>query len=246
MRSKEERNIYARDWYLKNKDKINGKARAKIKTKEQRDKHNLSSIKYYSKNKYKRQIYNELNKDKLKAKYKIYSENHKEKIKKYNQEYRLKNKDKLKEKGRIKYLLRKPIIQAKNKSNRDIINEKYRLYIRKRFEIDQLFKLNRRLGSLIRLNFKRKTISKKSTVLKIIGCSYQDFKIYIERQFKPWMNWENHGMYNGTLNYGWDLDHIIPISKAKTEKDIYELNHYTNFQPLDSYINRYIKKGNIK
>ena len=35
------------------------------------------------------------------------------------------------------------------------------------------------------------------------------------------MNWENYGLYNGELNYGWDIDHIIPISSAKTEEEVY-------------------------
>jgi hypothetical protein len=55
------------------------------------------------------------------------------------------------------------------------------------------------------------------------------------------MNWENRGLYNGELNYGWDVDHITPISSAKTEEDVVRLNHYTNLQPLCSYINRAIK-----
>ena len=39
------------------------------------------------------------------------------------------------------------------------------------------------------------------------------------------MNRENQGTY-------WHLNHIIPISSAQTEEDVYRLNHYTNFQPL--------------
>ena len=31
-----------------------------------------------------------------------------------------------------------------------------------------------------------------------------------------WMTWENKGLYSGELNYGWDIDHIIPLSTAKT------------------------------
>ena len=59
------------------------------------------------------------------------------------------------------------------------------------------------------------------------------------------MSWENQGLYNGTLYYGWDLDHIIPISSAVTEADIIRLNHYTNFQPLCGFNNRYIKKDGL-
>ena len=59
------------------------------------------------------------------------------------------------------------------------------------------------------------------------------------------MNWENYGKYNGTEGFGWDLDHIIPISSAKTEEDVIRLNHYTNLRPLCSYINRVIKRDKV-
>lgn len=55
------------------------------------------------------------------------------------------------------------------------------------------------------------------------------------------MNWDNYGKYNGELNHGWDIDHIIPISNAKTEEEVYILNHYSNLEPLCSKINRDIK-----
>ena len=57
------------------------------------------------------------------------------------------------------------------------------------------------------------------------------------------MTWENHGKYNGEINYGWDLDHIIPISSAITIEDVINLNHHTNLQPLCSYTNRYVKRN---
>jgi hypothetical protein len=56
------------------------------------------------------------------------------------------------------------------------------------------------------------------------------------------MNWDNYGLYNGELNYGWDIDHLIPLASDKTENGITELNHYTNLQPLCSKVNRDIKR----
>ena len=59
------------------------------------------------------------------------------------------------------------------------------------------------------------------------------------------MTWDNYGKYNGCINFGWDIDHIIPISSAKTEEEVYKLNHFSNFQPLCSKVNRDIKKNTI-
>ena len=79
--------------------------------------------------------------------------------------------------------------------------------------------------------------SKKSRTHEILGCSYEELKIYLESKFESWMTWDNKGLYNGELNYGWDIDHIIPISSATTELSIYELNNFSNLQPLCSKIN---------
>jgi hypothetical protein len=58
------------------------------------------------------------------------------------------------------------------------------------------------------------------------------------------MNWDNYGKYNGELDYGWDIDHIIPLSSATTEEELLKLNHFNNLQPLCSYTNRVIKRDN--
>ena len=59
---------------------------------------------------------------------------------------------------------------------------------------------------------------------EILGCNFDFFMKYIEEQFKEGMTWRNHGQ--------WHLDHKKPISWAKSEEEVYELNQYTNFQPL--------------
>ncbi len=38
------------------------------------------------------------------------------------------------------------------------------------------------------------------------------------------MSWENYGE--------WHIDHKKPVSWANSEEELYELNHYTNLQPL--------------
>ena len=86
---------------------------------------------------------------------------------------------------------------------------------------------------------------KKSRSYEILGCSFEDFKKHIESQWEDWMNWDNYGLYNGEECYGWDFDHIIPLSSCECEEDVYKLNHYSNLQPLCSYINRDVKKDNL-
>ena len=95
---------------------------------------------------------------------------------------------------------------------------------------------------MVRNSLKNKGYKKSSKTEQILGLSFLDFKLYIESKFETWMSWNNYGLYNGELNYGWDIDHIIPLVSAETEDDIIKLNHYSNLQPLCSKINRDIKK----
>lgn len=57
-----------------------------------------------------------------------------------------------------------------------------------------------------------------------VGCSHDFLKKHIEKQFLHGMNWENYGE--------WHIDHIIPISTAKTIKDVKKLANFTNLRPL--------------
>ena len=105
--------------------------------------------------------------------------------------------------------------------------------------------LSHTIRNSIRCSFRYKNLKKKTKTSDILGCSFEEFKTNLESKFESWMRWENRGLYNGVLNYGWDIDHIIPLSSAKTEEDIVMLNHFTNLQPLCSYTNRYIKRDVI-
>lgn len=154
--------------------------------------------------------------EKRKDKEKEYRKLNSEKIKKYHKEY--------------------------NEKNKESIRIKRRLYQYERRKTDKLHNLRVKIGGLIRESLRRKGYTKKSRTFEILGCSYPDFMQHLESQFEPWMNWENYGKYNGQYNYGWNMDHIVPNSSGNTEDEILKLNHYTNFQPLCSKINRDIKR----
>lgn len=180
----------------------------------------------------KDKIYREKNKNIISKKRSDFynTDEGKEKFKKYYKKYYEKNKE-----------IILPIILEKQKNNRLKINERQR----KRYSEDPVFRLKQIIRRSILKNLKLLNCKKNSATTEILGCNFDEFKIYLESKFEPWMNWDNYGKYKkGLVNYGWDIDHIIPISKAKNEEDVYKLNHYTNLYPLCSNINRYVKKNN--
>jgi hypothetical protein len=188
----------------------------------------------------KRKKYYLDNKDKFKKWRKKWHDNDdnstykKEKIK----EWRENNKEYLKEYSKKKYQENKELLAENKKKwrkeNKDKINEYRRSYQKNRLKYDPLFKLKSSIRNRINTSFKRSGYKKNSKIFDILGCSFDDFKIYLESMFVENMSWENQGK--------WHLDHIIPISSAKSENDILRLNHYTNFQPLWAEDN--IKKSN--
>jgi hypothetical protein len=126
------------------------------------------------------------------------------------------NKDKHRECSRNYYNNNKEIINKLKKDNRESINKNRR----KRYTTDPIY----RLKCILRASLKKGIKNKKTQ--EIIGCSWEELKQHLESQFQVNMTWDNHGQY------GWHIDHIIPLASAKTEKEIYKLNYYTNLQPL--------------
>jgi len=123
-------------------------------------------------------------------------------------------------------------IELHNERNR-VFNRKNKhknlMRINNKMANDPVFKLGMNIKSLIRNSFKRVnnvTARKAQRTEKILGCSVEYFMEYLKSKFTEGMSFDNHG------RYGWHIDHIKPLATAKTEQDIYALNHYSNFQPL--------------
>jgi hypothetical protein len=189
---------------------------------------------------YKRQYYL-ANQEKIKAKAAAWKEANKERAKQNSENYRKNNPGKIKKwrsENQDKIKEWRKNYKANNKEKR---NE----YERNKKATDPKYKLGCDIRRTIIDSFKKKFFSKTSKTYSILGCTLDEFKIYLESKFEPWMTWENRGLYNGELNYGWDIDHIIPLDTAETIQDIIRLNHYTNLQPLCSKVNRDIKKNII-
>jgi hypothetical protein len=148
------------------------------------------------------------------------------------------NQDKVKEYKKKHYELNKEKYIKKARewenNNREKKNKttNQRNKIRKKEDI--LFRLKSKLKTDIYISLKQRKKSKK--LEDIIGLSLDDYKKYIEKQFEDWMTWENWGVFT------WHIDHIIPLSSAKTEEEVYLLWHYSNLRPLSAQEN--LKKSN--
>lgn len=184
--------------------------------KTKRCKYGLSS---YCKNcsKIRKQKYYEKNKNKIREK-----EN-----KKYN---------KILERNRRRKFAQKYPERIRERARKD--REKHKLkrqkaakeYKSKKIKSDALFKLSSNLRSRLRCFLKSKSWRKSSKFSEYIGCSGEELKSHLSKQFREGMTFENYGK--------WHIDHIVPLCSAQSEQDAINLCHYTNLQPLWAFENQ--------
>jgi len=104
--------------------------------------------------------------------------------------------------------------------------QKYRReYVRAKRLNDPSFKIRLYMSSRINMSLKCK-VKKSAATMELVGCSKEEFKKHIEKQFDTGMSWNNHGM--------WHIDHIVPCASFDlTDPEQQRLCfHYTNLQPL--------------
>jgi len=126
--------------------------------------------------------------------HKKYRDSHKEEIKSYNQQYYQENKVELN--------------SAHNEYIKDLRNN------------DTLFKLKDNISKCINRALRRNFSSKNGeSSSEYLPYSIQELKQHLEKQFDPWMTWNNWGTYNkdswkdsDPTTWTWNIDHIIPRS----------------------------------
>lgn len=106
-------------------------------------------------------------------------------------------------------------------------------YDKKRRSIDDIYKFRQDIRSLLKQCYYGKLKRENSNWFVImLGISCDEFKDYLINTaiFR-------YGYYNPSL-IEYEIDHIIPISTAKTKEDVIKLNHWTNLQLLTKCDNR--------
>jgi len=195
---------------------------------------------YYKNNLTKRKEYKQKNAELLKEKRKEYEEKNYEKLKQKRKEYYIKNKEKISEynKNYRKNNIEKELNRVKvyyEDNKKGIIHKSVVRSVKKRQKYP-IERLKHNLRNRLLFYVKVKNIRKNNKTFEIIGCSPELLKEHLEKQFIDNMCWENYGYY------GWHIDHIIPLSSASNEEELYKLCHFTNLQPLWAEDN--LKKGN--
>jgi intein/homing endonuclease len=166
---------------------------------------------------------------------------------KYLKNYRKNNPEKVKKQGDENYRKHKKqrLISAAiyREKNREYVNNYAKIYrsIKKdywsRYLKNPSFKIGYILSSRLRNALKSQNSRKKNSIKKYIGCSIDELKQYIEKQFKHGMSWENHGK--------WHIDHIRPCSSFNliNEEECEKCFHFSNLQPLWEHDNK-VKSDN--
>ena len=219
---KKRQKAYRKAWYESNKNKIKSDKKAHyelnkdIVKKYQKDYYqsNKNKVKKYKKNWYdnnkdKVKSYCDINRDKVNMWKKTYD--NKTETKFYKKEYRKLNKEK-----------QKTYKKNWHESNKEKVN----IYYNNKRKTDIQFKLQSNLRS--RLHSALKDNRKVGSAVKDLGCTIEQLKSYLESKFLPGMTWDNW------TTDGWHIDHIKPLSSfdLTDRKQLLEVCHYTNLQPL--------------
>jgi len=112
-----------------------------------------------------------------------------------------------------------------------VVKKKYKVNYGKTRRQNISYKLKSNISRSVREAIKIRGSTKgHRSILKYLNYSIDDLKQHLEKQFQPWMNWQNYGEYrikywddNDKLTWKWNIDHIIPQSKF----------HFTNMQQID-------------
>lgn len=145
-------------------------------------------------------------------------------------EYRERNRDAMKARAAAYRAANRDALNARQiqrqKDNREAFNAYQLRYRLNRYKTDPLYALQMTCRRRILCAMQKGGYKKSTKTEALLGCSFEEFKAFLEAKFLPGMTWENRG------KFGWHIDHIIPLSSAVDHDEMERLCHFTNMQPL--------------
>ena len=109
--------------------------------------------------------------------------------------------------------------------NREYVTKRKSEYIAKKWAKHRKDKSQEYINALLRNGIRRYIVDKRGKSYEdILGETFDNVRLHIEKQFKDGMSWSNFGE--------WHIDHIVPLSSGKNQDEWVKLNHYKNLQPL--------------
>jgi len=157
---------------------------------------------------------------------KRYRDKNREKRNAYCRQYRLENKEDTRAYNKQWYAENRELACALSRDWAKRNLSRLRANYHKRKE-DPQFNIARVCRNRLICALKRRKLEKTTRTGELIGCSSEELRAHIEKQFTPEMNWETHGTF-------WVVDHIVPIcdfdlTDLKQQKQAF---HFSNLQPL--------------
>ena len=173
--------------------------------------------------------------------------------KRKNRERYQKNKEKYKEQGKNPKIKAKRAIQNREyrRKNKAILYKKAKARMKIKLQNDPSLKLRGFVSNTISEMLKKNGSSKNGqSVMKYLPYTIQELKKHLEKQFEPWMNWQNRGKYirsqwndNDQSTWKWNIDHIIPQSdllyssmKDENFKKCWDLNNLRPYSAKQNVI----------
>ena len=180
--------------------------------------------------------YYQKNKEKIKEYRKKWHQENKEKIKKQKKKYREENLEKEKERHKKWRQFNLEKLREYKKEWQRKNPEYHKEYKKNRRQTNPKFKLDDNMANAIYLTLKGKKAGRAWETLT--GYTIDDLMTHLEKQFEPWMNWNNYGK--------WHIDHRKPKSlfnyETAEDPEFKKCWSLENLQPLEAIKN--LKKGN--
>lgn len=170
----------------------------------------------------------------------------------YQREWYKKNQDRLKKKQRVYYRANREEVLAYQKAyearNRPHTAKRMAAWVKRKCEADPAYRTilrKRVLKSMkkrraedpafrivgnLRRRLRSYVAKKGDRMMALIGCTLDEFRDHLERQFEPWMNWSNYGNERGK----WVVDHIVAVAKYDLTDPEQQRAcfHFKNLRPL--------------